>query len=134
MRRYIWGTGRRADWASDRGAAAVEFALVFPVLILMLIGIVEFGSVFNTQLMLTSAAREGARTMAVTGDAGQARTAVIDAAVGAALTAANISVSPTSCSATTNVSVVIDYDKPYLTGLFGATIPLEGKSTRRCFG
>ena len=132
MRRLL----RRTTWGSDRGAAAVEFALVFPILILVLIGIIEYGSVFNTQLMLTSAAREGARTMAVTGDAAQARTAVINAAVGIspALTAANIVVTPTSCSATTNVSVTIDYAKPYLTGLFGATVALEGKSTRKCFG
>jgi Flp pilus assembly protein TadG len=132
MRRLFRG----ATWGSDRGAAAVEFALVFPVLILVLIGIIEYGSVFNTQLMLTSAAREGARTMAVTGDAAQARTAVINAAVGLspALTAANIVVTPSSCSSTTNVSVTIDYAKPYLTGLFGATVALEGKSTRKCFG
>lgn len=132
MRRFLKGT----TWGSDRGAAAVEFALVFPMLVLVLIGIVEYGSVFNAQLMLTSAAREGARTMAVTGDAAQARAAVIDAAIGLspALTAANVTVTPTSCSATTNVSVTIAYAKPYLTGLFGATIALEGKSTRRCFG
>ena len=132
MRRRIRGM----DWASDRGAAAVEFALVFPLLVLVLVGIVEYGSVFNTQLMLTSAAREGARTMAVSGDAGQARTAVIDAAVGLvpALTAADVSVSAAACAPTTNVTVTIDYAKPYLTGLFGATIGLEGKSTRKCFG
>lgn len=132
MRRLSRGT----TWGSDRGAAAVEFALVFPMLVLVLIGIVEYGSVFNTQLMLTSAAREGARAMAVTGDAAQARTAVINAAIGLspALTAANVTVTPTSCTATTNVSVTIVYAKPYLTGLFGATIALEGKSTRKCFG
>lgn len=127
---------RRSSWGSDSGAAAVEFALVFPILILILIGIIEYGSVFNAQLMLTSAAREGARTMAVTGSVAQARTAVIDAAIGLtpALTAADIVITPGSCSATTNISVTIDYNKPYLTGMFGATVALEGKSTRRCFG
>ncbi len=132
MRRRLRGI----DWAGDRGAAAVEFALVFPILILVLVGIVEYGSIFNTQLMLTSAAREGARTMAVTGDPVQARTAVINAAVGLspALTTSNIVISAASCTATTNIQVTIDYSKPYLTGLFGATIPLEGKSTRKCFG
>ena len=111
MRRLFRGI----TWGSDRGAAAVEFALVFPILILMLIGIVEFGSVFNTQLMLTSAAREGARTMAVTGDAAAARAAVVSAAIGLspALTVANVSVTPTSCSATTNVTVTITYAKAF---------------------
>lgn len=132
MRRLVRGT----TWGGDRGAAAVEFALVFPILFLVLVGIVEYGSIFNTQLMLTSAAREGARTMAVTGDPVRARTAVVDAAIGLspALTSADIVITPVSCSATANVSVTIRYPKPYLTGLFGATIALEGKSTRTCFG
>lgn len=132
MRRLFRGIA----WGSESGAAAVEFALVLPILVVLLIGIVEYGSVYNAQLMLTSAAREGARTMAVTGSAAEARTAVIDAAVGLmpAVTAADITVTPTACTATTDVSVVIAYSKPYLTGMFGATIALEGKSTRRCFG
>ena len=56
---------RRDTWRNDRGAAAVEFALVFPVLILVLIGIIEYGSVFNTQLMLTSAAMASTAVMEI---------------------------------------------------------------------
>jgi Flp pilus assembly protein TadG len=127
---------RRIHWRSDRGAAAVEFALVFPVLVLILFGIVEFGSIYNAQLMLTSAAREGARTMAVTGDPVAAKAAVLAASVGMspALTAAEVSVSPSACAATSNVTVLLSYDKPYLTGLFGATVQLTGKATRLCNG
>ncbi len=127
---------RRIHWRSDRGAAAVEFALVFPVLVLILFGIVEFGSIYNAQLMLTSAAREGARTMAVTGDPAAAKAAVLAASIGMspALTAAEVSVSPSACAATSNVTVLLSYDKPYLTGLFGATVQLTGKATRLCNG
>lgn len=127
---------RRIRWESERGAAAVEFALVFPLLVLILFGIVEFGSIYNAQLMLTSAAREGARTMAVTGDAAAAKAAVLAASIGMspALTAAEVSVSPSACTATSNVTVLLSYDKPYLTGLFGATVQLTGKATRLCNG
>lgn len=126
---------RRRHWGDDRGAAAVEFALVFPILVVILFGIVEFGSVYNAQLQLTSAAREGARTMAVTGDPAAARTAALNATVGLSpLTAANITVTPTSCTSTTDVLVRISYDKPFLTGMFGATIALTGEASRRCFG
>ena len=45
----------------ERGASAVEFALLLPVLILILFGIVEFGLAFYTQQVLTNASREGAR-------------------------------------------------------------------------
>ena len=46
---------------SDRGQAAVEFALVAPVLIVLLLGIVQGGIAFNHYLAVTDAARAGAR-------------------------------------------------------------------------
>jgi Flp pilus assembly protein TadG len=46
---------------SERGAAAVEFALVMPLLLLLVFGIVEFGLIMNRQITVTHAAREGAR-------------------------------------------------------------------------
>ena len=49
----------------DDGAAAVEFALVSPILFLLLFGIITFGMVFAQQLSLTNAARQGARVAVV---------------------------------------------------------------------
>jgi Flp pilus assembly protein TadG len=45
----------------DRGAVAVEFAILLPVLLLILFGIIDFGRALNAQIALTQAAREGAR-------------------------------------------------------------------------
>jgi Flp pilus assembly protein TadG len=45
----------------DRGAAAVEFALLLPMLLLLIFGIIDFGRALNAQITLTQAAREGAR-------------------------------------------------------------------------
>ena len=45
----------------QRGAAAVEFAIVLPVLILILFGIIEFSVAFYDKAMITNASREGAR-------------------------------------------------------------------------
>ena len=45
----------------DRGAAAVEFALLLPMLLLLVFGIIDFGRALNAQITLTQAAREGAR-------------------------------------------------------------------------
>lgn len=49
----------------DRGAAAVEFALLLPLLLLIVFGLVDFGRALNAQITLTQAAREGARVDAL---------------------------------------------------------------------
>ena len=57
------GPGRRAS--RDRGAAAVEFALLLPLLLFLVFGIIDFGRALNAQITLTQAAREGARLAAL---------------------------------------------------------------------
>lgn len=52
---------------SERGAAAVEFALIAPVLLALVFGIIDFGRAMFTYNVLTAAVREGARTAAVSG-------------------------------------------------------------------
>ena len=48
-------------WRSQRGAALVESAMVLPILLLISVGIFEFGRAYQTWQVLTNAAREGAR-------------------------------------------------------------------------
>ncbi len=48
-----------------KGQALVEFALVLPLLMLLILGIVEFGRAWNAKQILTDAAREGARLSVV---------------------------------------------------------------------
>jgi Flp pilus assembly protein TadG len=68
MSRRRHGAGRASH--PDEGTAAVEMALLLPVLVLLLGGIIDFGFVFNAQISLTHAAREGVRVEAIgTGDA-----------------------------------------------------------------
>ena len=124
----------RRRW-NDRGAVAVEFALVFPLLILVLFGVIEYGAIYNAQLVITGAAREGAREMAVTGNAGSARTAALTAAPGLvpALSTGNVQISG-ACAPGRDITVTISYDKPFITGLFGAKVDLTGVATRRCGG
>jgi Flp pilus assembly protein TadG len=53
---------------SSEGASALEFALVAPVLLALLFGMIEFGFVFQAQLSVTHAAREGVRMASVQAD------------------------------------------------------------------
>ena len=58
----------------------VELALVLPLLVMLLVGIMNFGIVFNRQVSIQSAAREGARALALGESAATAQQAVVDAA------------------------------------------------------
>jgi Flp pilus assembly pilin Flp len=49
----------------QEGAAAVEFALLLPLLVLLLFGMIEFGFAFNSRIQATNAAREAARRAVV---------------------------------------------------------------------
>jgi Flp pilus assembly pilin Flp len=56
MRRHLRGADRR-----ERGAAAVEFALVVPLLVLVLVGMIEYGLYFADDISIRQQAREVAR-------------------------------------------------------------------------
>lgn len=53
---------RRRD---HRGAAAVEMALVLPILVALVFGIIDFAAAFNAQIQLSQAAQSGARIAAI---------------------------------------------------------------------
>ncbi|HJR59030.1 MAG TPA: TadE/TadG family type IV pilus assembly protein [Vicinamibacterales bacterium] len=56
---------------NEKGAQLVEFALVLPLLLLVILGIAEFGFMFQRYEVLTNAAREGARIAVLPGYANQ---------------------------------------------------------------
>jgi Flp pilus assembly protein TadG len=116
----------------------VEFALVLPVLLALVVGIAEFGRAYNVQSTISGAAREGVRVMAVKNNAAAARTAAKAAASPLVLTDAQISVSPIPCvstaTATVSATVTITYALPFITHLFGTGVTLTGKGTMQCNG
>ena len=60
MRLQTWLMHRRAHSAA-RGQSLVEFAIVLPFLLLLILGAIEFGFVFDSRISLQYASREGAR-------------------------------------------------------------------------
>jgi Flp pilus assembly protein TadG len=57
----LWRARCRGERADDRGVAAVEAAIITPIFMLVIIGVIEFGLAFKDQLAVTSAVRAGAR-------------------------------------------------------------------------
>ena len=54
-----------------RGAAAVEFAVVAPIFLLLVFGMIEYGRMVMVQQVLTNASREGARVAVLDGSTAQ---------------------------------------------------------------
>jgi Flp pilus assembly protein TadG len=136
-----WLNRRRAErLRGERGAAAVEFALVVPLLLLCVFAIISLSRAFQVQGTISAAAREAARTMALQNSVSAAQNAAIFAASTSSVTLASgqIAVTPSTCtgaSPTTDVTVTITYTfQP--TGSFagGAGFPITSKAVVRCGG
>jgi Flp pilus assembly protein TadG len=121
--------------AAEDGQALVEFALVLPLLVLVLFGVIQFGIAFNNYVTLTDAVRAGARSAAVsrfaTSPGAEAEDAVRDAAVN--LDQDKLSVTVTSSwNRGEDVRVVGTY--PYELNLVGVVVAsgsLKSQTTER---
>lgn len=122
----------------DRGAAAVEFALVVPILLTLVIGIIEFGRAYNIQTTLSNAARDGVRVMALQNDRTEARAAVKNAAFGLDIADTDIDVDPANCAptdSTPTATVTVTYPFELLSGYLPLNdFTLTGTGSMRCNG
>jgi Flp pilus assembly protein TadG len=117
----------------DRGAELIEFALVFPLLLLVLFGIMDFGLLFQRYEAVTNAAREGARVAVLPGYA----QADVEARATQYLVAAGLTATPTFAftapqavnvggACVTITGVTVGYPHQYL--FIGKIISLFGGS------
>lgn len=146
-------------WRADEGAQLVEFALVLPLLLLVVLGIAEFGFIFQRYEVVTNAAREGARMAVLPGYNTVAAQDVVRARVRAYIQAGQVPIaagSPPASIVTVDiadgtvavggglppvsvkrVTVTYTYSYTFLTGIgawFGAaytTVPLTAISEMR---
>jgi len=124
----------------ERGAAVVEFALVVPLLLLMIVGIAEFGRAYQVQTTISGAAREGVRSMALHNNVTTAKTTTKAYAPGLGLTDGQITVSPGTCTVAAGVpaptmTVTVTRQVTFLTSLLPtASVTLTGKGVMRCGG
>lgn len=117
---------------TEEGAAAVEFALILPILALLIFGIIEFGFAFNTQISLTQAAREGVRLEAL--DTGDAEQGTRDAFLSLIGDGADLAITVTECpngDEKARVVATYDYSPLFLPML---DVDLNGEAVMRCGG
>jgi len=132
---------RLACLRDEHGSAAAEFALLAPVLAIILGGIIEVGSIVQTALIARSAAREGARYAAVyspvTGSVAASKAlAYLTNAVGSrtdvtlpALSDITVSSTVTGTAATVTVPVTVKVSMPVMQDLLGAPFQRTGAAT-----
>ena len=114
---------------NDDGAAAVEFALVLPFLLLLLCGVIDFGRAYNAKVTLTHAAREGVRVWALTQDADQAADLTRSAAVGLEIpdnAVDEVDVGTTACTFGDPTSLSASYEFAYITPISGLMALISG--------
>lgn len=97
-----------------RGAAAVEFAIVVPIFILLIIGFIELGRALMVQQVLTNASRVGARSAAMLNSTqAEVSNVVAEYAEGVSVSSAQVEISPDPAAAATGdeitVTVSVDF-------------------------
>ncbi|WP_255768018.1 TadE/TadG family type IV pilus assembly protein [Pseudarthrobacter sulfonivorans] len=130
----------------ERGAVAVEFAILLPLLLMLVLGTIEFGRAYNARVTLTNAARDGVRVMAITtNNVVAAKTAAANAAasVSSSITPSNVTVevctSASSCAPVTacnpkdQVTLTISYTLSTITGIAGP-FKMKGLGVMLCGG
>ena len=100
----------------DRGAAVVEFALMLPLMLLLISGIIDFGRMLNAQISATEAAREAARavTLGATTSEADDRVEVLFGAEDSAVTVVNTGC-PANATALQDGRVTVTHQFQFIT-------------------
>ena len=129
-----WSIKRQLS--NKKGQSMVEMALVLPILLLLFMGIVQFGFIFNGHITVTSAAREGARLAVVGHDDNAVKDRVEEAAEAPLLNVErfNIQIDRNAGNEETlSVTVLgtVDIIVPMLNMLTGNSVDISSKSVMR---
>jgi Flp pilus assembly protein TadG len=114
---------KRFNFKNEQGQSMTEFALVLPILVVLLFGVIQFGIVFNNYITVTDAVRAGARKGAVGRHLQNPNAAVVqsvrDAATDLRQSDLNITV---ASSWQSGESVTVTGSYPYSISLLGLVV------------
>jgi Flp pilus assembly protein TadG len=106
----------RCSSRRDRGQAFAEFALVLPVVLVIVMAVADFGRAYSCWVTITNAAREGAR-LGVTGATADQITQRVQTTVGSAYNNASLAVTPTNAQGASgsDITVTVNYQLAFIT-------------------
>ncbi|MEW6182298.1 MAG: TadE/TadG family type IV pilus assembly protein [Bacillota bacterium] len=122
---------------NNRGQATVELALILPILLLILFCIMELGRIFSAYLIITNAAREGARQASIGATDTVIETSVDNAASTLETSRLTVSISPAQVDRITGVTstVTVNYSVylviPMVSDIIQNPFPLQATSVMR---
>ncbi|MCH6267630.1 TadE/TadG family type IV pilus assembly protein [Neobacillus citreus] len=102
---------------SEKGQSLVEFALILPVLVLILLGIVDFARIFHAYLTIDHAGREAARAASIGKDEATIKSIAVNQGSSIGLTTTQVTV--TNGSSGNNATITIEFPVTFLTPLIG---------------
>jgi Flp pilus assembly protein TadG len=115
-------TGAARRFRREDGQTLVEFAVVAPLLIILLFGIVQFGLVFHQYLGLTDAVRAGARQAVIAHDVASATAAVQNATGDLDQSKLSVVVTPSSSDWASGTDVTVTATYPYSIDILGVVV------------
>lgn len=118
----------------DRGTAAVEFALVLPLVLVVALALVQTGLLVRDRLLVEAAVRAGARAAAVQDDPSAIRSAALAAAPSLDEGAVDLSVTRVGTRGepvTVSLRYVASLRVPFVAWLFGDSVAMTTSTTAR---
>lgn len=134
------GDGRNCRRDPESGVALIESAFVLPLLLVLTMGMLDFGRAFHTKSVLDQAAREGARIAVVTSpDADLVTEKVNEVLASSGVTASSVQITgPINNMVTVTVTTTFTFITPgvfaLVNGDYGNTIPMSGQTVMRFEG
>jgi Flp pilus assembly protein TadG len=120
---------RQGTWRNERGQALAEFALVLPLVLLFIAGIVEMGRAWNIKQVVTDAAREGARYTVVqdpTVDSNAVKAKIMERLALGSIETADITIAPSADWRVGGQAMTVTVATQFQMGLIGALLSWAG--------
>lgn len=122
---------------NQRGQALVEFAIILPLLLLLVMGIMEFGIMLNSYLTVRNVSREGARAGIVGGSDVEIRNTIVSTSPNLEGSNLTVNIMPAEVSRksgdTLTVQLIYKYELivPIISNLLGNEINLKAQTSMR---